>query len=240
MSENEAHTESCSACAADIIQDKGPLWKQRATATATVSLVLLFIGLVLEFRFSQQNLAHILYLGVIAIAGYRIFRNAVLALLRKRVEMNLLMSVAAVGAFLTGHAEEGASVIFLFFVAEYLEGYAAQRAQRSVSSLLKLSPEMALVKKDDKEIQMHVHDVSVGETILVKPGDRIPLDGIVSSGNSSVNESLLTGESIPVQKEIENQVYAGTINADGFLEVKVTKKADETMIAQVVRLVREA
>ncbi len=240
MSENEAHTEACSACATHTIEEKAPIWKQHDIAKATISFILLSIGLVLEFQFSQQTPAHILYLGVIAVAGYSIFRNAVLALIQKRVEMNLLMSVAAAGAFLTGHAEEGASVIFLFFIAEFLEDYAAQRARRSVSSLLKLSPEMALVKGEGQEIQMHVHDVSVGEIVLVKPGERIPLDGIVSAGNSSVNESPLTGESVPAQKEIGSQVYAGTINVDGFLEAKVTKKADESMIAQVVRLVREA
>ena len=108
-------------------------------AIAAISGVLLFLGLILEFRFSQVIYAHALYVIVIAIAGYRIFRNAFSALLQRRFEMNLLMSIAAVGAFLIGHAEEGASVIFLFFVAEFLEDYAAQRARSSVTALLKLA-----------------------------------------------------------------------------------------------------
>ena len=181
-----------------------------------------------------------LYLVVMGVAGYRIYKNALTDLLHKRVEMNLLMSIAAVGAFLIGHAEEGASVIFLFFTAEFLEDYSVQRARNSVTSLLKLAPEEALVRRNGNEVRMHVHDISIGELILVKPGEKVPLDGVVTAGSSGVNESPLTGESVPVSKKIGSQVYAGTINLDGFLEAKVTKRSDETQIAKVAKLVQAA
>jgi Cd2+/Zn2+-exporting ATPase len=239
MSENDVHEDACSACSTEINEDQ-PQSNHLTIAIAAISGVLLAIGLVLEFALSQQIYAHLLYLVVMGVAGYRIYKNALADLLHKRVEMNLLMSIAAIGAFLIGHAEEGASVIFLFFTAEFLEDYSVQRARNSVTALLKLAPEEALVRRDGNEVRMHVHDISIGESILVKPGEKVPLDGVVTDGSSGVNESPLTGESVPVSKTIGSQVYAGTINLDGFLEARVTKRSDETQIAKVAKLVQEA
>jgi len=239
MSENDVHEDACSACSTEIHEDQ-PQSNHLTIAIAAISGVLLAIGLVLEFEVSQQIYAYLLYLVIMGVAGYRIFKNALTDLLHKRVEMNLLMSIAAVGAFLIGHAEEGASVIFLFFTAEFLEDYSVQRARNSVTSLLRLAPEEALVRRNGNEVRMHVHDISIGESILVKPGEKVPLDGVVTAGSSGVNESPLTGESVPVTKKIGSQVYAGTINLDGFLEVDVTKRSDETQIAKVAKLVQEA
>ncbi len=239
MSENDTHEDACSACSTEIDEDQ-PHSNRLTISIAASSGILLAIGLVLEFELSQQFYGHLLYLVVMGVAGYRIYKNALTDLLHKRVEMNLLMSIAAVGAFLIGHAEEGASVIFLFFTAEFLEDYSVQRARNSVTSLLRLAPEEALVRRNGNEVRMHVHDISIGETILVKPGEKVPLDGVVTDGSSGVNESPLTGESVPVSKKIGSQVYAGTINLDGFLEARVTKRSDETQIAKVAKLVQEA
>jgi Cd2+/Zn2+-exporting ATPase len=239
MKENERQGGACSHCA-NGDHEEGPESNRRTFLIVGISGILLVIGIILEFLLGLQAYAHSLYVVVMAVAGYRIFRNAFSALLHRRVEMNLLMSIAAIGAFLIGHTEEGASVIFLFFVAELLEDYSVQRARNSVTSLLKLAPEEALVKKNGVETRMHVHDVSVGETILVKPGGRVSLDGFVSSGSSEIDESSLTGESVPVSKKIGSPVYAGTANLDGFLEIEVTKRSDETLIAKVIGLVREA
>jgi Cd2+/Zn2+-exporting ATPase len=239
MSENDEHEDACSACSTEIHEDQ-PQSNRLTIAIAASSGIVLAVGLVLEFELSQQFYAHLLYLVVMGVAGYRIYKNALTDLLHKRVEMNLLMSIAAVGAFFIGHAEEGASVIFLFFTAEFLEDYSVQRARNSVTSLLRLAPEEALVRRNGIEVRTHVHDISIGELILVKPGEKVPLDGVVTGGSSGVNESPLTGESVPVSKKIGSQVYAGTINLDGFLEAKVTKHSDETQIAKVAKLVQEA
>jgi Cd2+/Zn2+-exporting ATPase len=239
MSENDVHEDACSACSTEIHEDQ-PQSNRLTIAIAAISGVLLAIGLILEFELSQLFYGHLLYLVVMGVAGYGIFKNALTNLLHKRVEMNLLMSIAAVGAFLIGHAEEGASVIFLFFAAEFLEDYSVQRARNSVTSLLRLAPEEALVRRNGIEVRTHVHDISIGECVFVKPGEKVPLDGVVTAGSSGVNESPLTGESVPVSKEIGSQVYAGTMNLDGFLEVEVTKRSDETQIAKVAKLVQEA
>jgi Cd2+/Zn2+-exporting ATPase len=239
MNESEASESACSTCSTETHETR--LQSNLPTiAIAVISAVLLAIGLVLEFELSLQLYAHTLYLVVMGVAGYRIYRNAFTALIHGRIEMNLLMSIAAIGAYLVGHVEEGASVILLFFIAEFLEDYSVQKARNSVTALLKLAPEEALVKRNGVETRMHAHDVSIGQTILVKPGGRVPLDGVVSSGNSDIDESSLTGESVPVSKKIGSQVYAGTANVDGFLEIQVTKRSDETLIAKVIDLVRDA
>lgn len=239
MTENDRHKNVCSTCCCTEAHEE--IESNRITIiVATTSAIILAFGLVLEFVLFQEAYAHLLYLVVMGIAGYRIYKNAFTALIHRRIEMNLLMTIAAIGAFLIGHAEEGATVIFLFFVAEFLEDYSVQRARNSVTALLKLAPEEALVKRDGSEVRMHVHDISIGEHILVKPGEKVPLDGTVTYGSSEVNESPLTGESIPVGKSIGNKVYAGTMNLDGFLEVEVTDRSDQTQLAKVTKLVQEA
>jgi len=148
--------------------------------------------------------------------------------------------IAAVGSFFIGHGEEGATVVFLFYVAEFLEGHASERARRSIVSLMKLAPEVATVKRDGEEMEVHVHDVNMNEIIVVRPGEKIPMDGEILRGLSSVNQAPITGESVPVTKQVGDEVYAGTINNEGFLEIKVTKRSDETMLSKIVKLVEEA
>ena len=158
----------------------------------------------------------------------------------RRLNINFLISIAAIGAFVIGHGEEGAAVILLFFIAEFLEDYAAERARKSVASLLKLAPEMATIRENGKEVKVHVNDIKVDGILIVKPGDKIALDGIVIKGTSSVNQAPITGESMPVPKVEGNDVFAGTINEEGYLEIKVTKRSDQTTLSKIVRIVEEA
>jgi len=144
---------------------------------------------------------------------------------------------AAAGAFAIGHGEEGAAVMLLFFVAEFLEDYAGDRARQEVGSLLRLAPETAVLLREGREFVVHVHEVGVGEEVAVRPGEKIPLDGIVVSGLSSVNQAPLTGESVPVVKTVGDAVFAGTINEDGYLEIRVTNRSDETTLSRIVQLV---
>jgi Cd2+/Zn2+-exporting ATPase len=232
--------KSCSVCATDIFEEREPLWRQKKILIILTAGIILAVGLYFEFLSKQHMLAQILFLVVVTVSGYNIIKKSVLSVLKKRLDMNFLMSIAAVGAFLIGHGEEGAAVIFLFFIAEFLEDYAAERARKSVASLLKLAPETAVVKRNGKEITVHTHEVEVKELIVVKPGDRIPLDGVVIKGVSSVNQAPITGESMPVAKEKGSNVFAGTINQEGYLEIRVTKKSDETMLSKIVKLVERA
>ncbi|KPQ43570.1 MAG: copper-exporting ATPase [Candidatus Methanoperedens nitroreducens] len=141
------HEESCSSCATDIFEEKPSIWKQRSTLIIALSSVLLTLGLYIEFVLGMQLQANILYLMVTVVSGYSIMKKGLLALLKKRLDMNFLMTIAAVGAFSIGHGEEGASVVYLFFIAEFLEDYAGERARKSIGALIKLAPETAGCKE---------------------------------------------------------------------------------------------
>ncbi|MFQ5836839.1 MAG: heavy metal translocating P-type ATPase [Candidatus Bathyarchaeia archaeon] len=237
--EHNNDEKSCSLCATDVFEEKQSLWKRKKVATIIASATLLSLGLSIEFLLNEQVPATILFLAVVAVSGYQIVRKGLSSLLKKRLDMNLLMTIAAAGAFLIGHGEEGATVIFLFYIAEFLEDYAVEKTGKSVGALMKLAPESAIVKKDGKEVSVHVHEVSPEETILVRPGERIPLDGVIKKGFSLVNQAPITGESIPVSKQVGDEVYAGTLNGQGLLEIQVTKRAEETMISKIVQLVEK-
>jgi len=224
-----------------LLRKNSPYGKERKkVVTIIASATLLSLGLSIKFLLNEQAPATILFLAVVAVSGYQIVRRGLSSLLKKRLDMNLLMTLAAAGAFLIGHGEEGATVIFLFYIAEFLEDYAVEKTRRSVGALMKLAPELAIVKKDGKEVSVHVHEVGPKETILVRPGERIPLDGVAEKGFSLVNQAPITGESMPVSKQVGDEVYAGTLNGEGLLEIQVTKRIEETMISKIVQLVEKA
>ncbi len=239
--DNHPDEESCRLCAGDFFEEKEPLWKRKQVIFGIAAAVFLAIGLVCEFLISQNLLAQVAFLLVVALSGKDILKRAVKSVFKKkRLDMNCLMSIAALGAFLIGHGEEGAAVMFLFFIAESLEEYAADRARRSISELLKLAPETAQVKKAGKEVELDVHNVEVGDVVVVRPGEKIPLDGEIIKGSSSINQAPITGESMPVEKATGDEVYAGTINQEGYLEIKVTKKSEEGILSKIAKMVEEA
>ena len=241
MPENHVSEESCSACATDIFEEKEPFWKQKEVIIISVAAAIFLIGVYLEAGRSQHVLAQIAFLAATVIAGYSIIKKGLLGVIRKhRLDMNLLMTIAAAGAFAIGHGEEGAAVMLLFFIAEFLEDYAGDRARQEVGSLLRLAPETAVVVREGREIAVHAHEVEVGEVVVVKPGEKVPLDGVITSGISSLNQAALTGESAPVVKTVGDTAFAGTICEDGYLEVRVTKRSDETILSRIVQLVDEA
>ncbi|HEX7628214.1 MAG TPA: cation-translocating P-type ATPase, partial [Candidatus Methanoperedens sp.] len=238
--EKDDHEGSCSSCATDIFEEKPPLWKQRKIRIIALSSVLLVLGLSIEYVTGTTALSHILFLFVGVISGYSIAKKGISSLLKKRLDMNFLMTIAAVGAFSIGYGEEGASVLYLFFIAEFLEDYAGERARKSIGALVKLAPETAIVIRDGKEVNMHVHDVNINDITAVRPGEKIPLDGIVINGESSINQAAITGESMPVHKKTGDSVYAGTLNEHGYIEIITTKRSEDTVVSKIVRLVEEA
>lgn len=151
-----------------------------------------------------------------------------------------LMTIAAVGAVIIGASEEAAAVVFLFLVGELLEGVAARRARASIQNLATLVPKTAFVERNGAVGEVPAESLSVGAVILVRPGDRIAADGEIVAGESAVDEAPVTGESVPVRKKAGDAVFAGTINADAVLRVKVTAAAADNTIARVVKLVEEA
>ncbi|HCL97707.1 MAG TPA: cadmium-translocating P-type ATPase [Verrucomicrobiales bacterium] len=173
--------------------------------------------------------------------GMLVFPAAWKALLKFKLDMNVLMTVAVIGAWIIGEHAEGAAVVFLFALSEWLEGLSAERAKNAVRSLMSLTPDTALRKSTDGEIEeVQASSVLEGDLILVRSGQRIPLDGEVTSGRSVVNQAPITGESVPVEKEEGDDVYAGTVNGEGSLEVKVTKLAADSTLSRITRLVEEA
>jgi Cd2+/Zn2+-exporting ATPase len=204
------------------------------------SAILLAIGLYLNFFTDQKLLPELLFLAVAVISGFDIVPHGIRSLLKGKFSISFLITIAAIGAFLIGEGAEGASVIFLFFIAEYLEDYAGERARRSIGALIKLTPETAVVKRGSESFELHAHAVDIDEIVVVKPGDKIPLDGIVVNGTSSLNQAAITGESIPVTKKEGDLVFAGTINKEGYLEFKVTKRSDETVLSKIIELVKES
>ncbi|MCT9000463.1 heavy metal translocating P-type ATPase [Chelativorans intermedius] len=160
---------------------------------------------------------------------------------RLRPDINLLMVIAVAGAIVIGEWFEAATVAFLFALSLALESWSVGRARRAVSALLDLAPPTVRVKANDgTEREVPAADVAVGSRFVVNPGERIPLDGHVVAGQSSVNQAPITGESVPVAKEEDAEVFAGTINGDGALEIESTKAAEDTTLARIIRMVEEA
>lgn len=209
--------------------------------TVASSGVLLIIGLILGWTDNGGLLEEILLFVSILLAGSLVFPKAFGSLKRKTLDMNVLMTVAVIGAICIKEYSEAAAVVFLFSLSELLESLSVQRARRAIQELLKLSPQKAnLIKSDGTVVEKEVSEIGVSEIIRVKAGENIPMDGVVVAGSSSVNQAPLTGESMPVAKIVGELVYAGTINQEGSLEVKVTKLFSDNKISQVIKLVEEA
>ncbi|WP_235818034.1 heavy metal translocating P-type ATPase [Brucella thiophenivorans] len=154
--------------------------------------------------------------------------------------IEMLMTIAAIGAVIIGATEEAAAVVFLFLVGELLEGVAAGKARASIQSLTTLVPKIAFLESNGSTKEVPAEELKVGDVIAVRPGDRMPADGEIIAGESAIDEAPVTGESTPVGKAVGDNIFAGTINGDGVLRVRVTAAAEDNTIARVVRLVEEA
>ncbi|MES1241217.1 MAG: heavy metal translocating P-type ATPase [Acidobacteriota bacterium] len=185
--------------------------------------------------------ARVLY-GIAILAGvWTVLPKAWFALRRFRPDMNLLMVIAVLGAVAIGEWFEGATVAFLFALSLALESWSVGRARRAVAALMDLAPQMARVRQPDGgEKEVPAEQVEAGTVFVVKPGERVPLDGRVVAGTSAVNQAPITGESVPVDKAEGADVFAGTINGDGALEVQSTKRAEDSTLAHIIRMVEEA
>ena len=201
-----------------------------------------FTGASLLFQWQNLIAPYGKAAAVVAIiaGGWFIFPKAIRALRHASLDMNVLMSVAVIGAAWIGEWTEAAAVVFLFALSELLEGFSVGRARRAIQSLLELTPDTALVKRGDQIQEVRVEEVALEETLIIKSGARVPLDGVVTSGESAINQAPITGESMPVEKKSGDTVFAGTINGEGSLEVKVTKASTDTTLAKIIKLVGEA
>ena len=225
----------------ELFAEGKPLIANRPVQIILASGLLFVLGHVFEWLSFSPIIVNVAYMLCAIIAGYEIAILAYKSLVnRHTIGPAMLVCIACVASFIIGHPEEGAAVTFLYYIAEFLEDYAEHKAKRSIKSLVEIAPDTARVKVGDKEEIRNVDEVDIGDIVIVKPGDKIPLDGEVISGSSSVNQASITGESVPVLKEVGDNVFSGTVNEDGYLEVKVTTAAKDSVISKIVTLVKRS
>lgn len=226
---------------ADRVPEQASWWQTRGRLMLVLVAGVLWAGsLAADHLLGLRWLAAVLAIGTIATGGRYIVPRGIRAALNRALDMNFLMSVAAVGALAIGEYGEAASAMFLFAVAQLLESRSMDRARNAIRGLMDLSPAQATVLRDGVEIRVPVEQVGVGETVIVRPGEKIPVDGEIRAGRSGVNQAPITGESLPVDKEPGDGVFAGTLNGDGALEVSSTRPASDSTLARIIHSVEEA
>ncbi|WP_143093502.1 HAD-IC family P-type ATPase, partial [Parageobacillus thermantarcticus] len=218
-----------------------PFWKQKENIKVYISAVLLVISWFLGKQYGEEHFfATIGYAAAILIGGYSLFIKGFKNLVRLNFDMNTLMTVAILGAAAIGEWGEGATVVILFAISEALERYSMDKARQSIESLMDIAPKEALIRRGNEEMMVPVDDIQVGDIMIVKPGQKLAMDGIIIKGTSTLNQAAITGESVPVAKTVGDEVFAGTLNEEGLLEVKVTKRVEDTTLSKIIHLVEEA
>ena len=219
----------------DVEQSKKPL------GIFAIGIVLLAFGYALEmFNVVNPLVSQIIFLIPIIYVGRHIIIEGIEHLFKGEVKIELLITIATFGAFLLQSGEEGAMLMILFYLGEYLEHYSLNKSKSSLIELVKLTPDTAMVKHGDHEHQKPVADIAIGDVVVVRPGDKIPVDGIIVEGTTSVNQASITGESLAVSKSIGDEVYASTINEDGYIEIEVNKDNDDTIFAKIIELIKNS
>ncbi|OYR48641.1 cation-translocating P-type ATPase [Halorubrum sp. Ea8] len=228
------------------------VWTTPRAKKTWLGAVLVVGGLLFEFVLTGSNpavasvlgvpltLADVLFVGAVAASGIPVVRGGYYSALNQSLDIDLLMGTAIVAATGIGYFVEAATLAVLFSVAELLEDYAMDRARDSLRELMELSPDEATVRREGGETTVPTDDVAVGETVIVRPGEKVPLDGTVIEGESAVDESPITGESVPVDKAPGDEAFAGAINEEGYLEIEVTSTAGDSTLSRIIELVQGA
>jgi len=198
------------------------------------------IGMALEFARVDHRVVVAAYIAAIASGGVYSVRRAIHAARSLALDINVLMLVAVCGAMVLGQWSEGACVVFLFALAQLLEARSMERARGAIRALMDLTPSVALVRREGVEREMAIDDVRIGDVVVVRPGEKIPLDGSVAAGVSHVNQAPVTGESLPVEKQPGDEVFAGTINGRAALDVRVDRLRGDSTLARIIHLVEKA
>lgn len=216
-------------------------WERRKHLILTI---ISGVFILTAFGFSWAGYPHgvtdPLYILAMLTGGYFIARKGLMALRTLSLDMNFLMTVAVIGAAIIEEWLEGATIMFLFSVANILQNYTMNRARNAIRSLMELSPNEVVVRRNGREESAPVEEIQIGERIIFRPGERIGLDGRVTEGTSYVNQAPITGESMPVEKKPGDIVFAGTINQKGSLEVEVTHAYKDTTLSKIIHMVEEA
>lgn len=223
-------------------QPNTPYWRNNQYVLPTfVSLLMLVLGLLTEHMDLSIPLSTAFFLVGIVLGGSLPAKNGIAVLIKTReLDMNILMSLAVLGAAAIGEFEEAVTVVFLFSLGNALQGYTLDKTRHSLQTLMDLTPPQAVAVREGREMTLPVEELTIGDTIIVRPGERIAMDGKVIEGFSSVNQASITGESVPVEKNLGDEVYAGTINERGAMQIRVTHLAKDNTISRIIAMVEEA
>ena len=241
-SKNEC-SGGCACCDSDILEniDEEKEQSKKPLIIFIIGIVIIAIGYLLQlFTKTPIVITQIIYLIAVIIVGKNIIIYGVKQLTHRKIKIQLLVTIATIGAFFLSSGEEGALLMTLFYLGEYIEEYSLNKSKSSLVKLVKLTPDKAMVKHGDHHHEKETSEINVGDVVIVKPGDKIPVDGVIIKGQSSINQSSITGESIPVAKSIDDEVYASTINEEGYLEIKVTKESENTIFAKIIELIKNS
>ncbi|MEQ8174055.1 MAG: heavy metal translocating P-type ATPase [Syntrophomonadaceae bacterium] len=227
---------------APVQEDRFSFWRSNRYARSTIiSAAFLLTAALLQSLGAPALPTKIVYfMGIIA-GAYLPARMGLTVLWNTyELDMNILMTLASIGAVAIGQYQEGAVVVFLFALGNTLQAYTMDKTRNSIRSLMQLSPDEALVRRNGNELNISTRDIKIDDIVIVRPGERIPMDGQVVSGSSAVDQSAITGESIPVDKNVGDHVFAGTLNTFGALEVKVNRLVSDTTLHRIIHMVEEA
>jgi Cd2+/Zn2+-exporting ATPase len=242
----DASALDCSCCAEtgaatpDMSPEQNPWARHGRLTLAVVAGVLWASSLGAAYLLGSRSAGAVLAIGAMVAGGWYIVPRGIRATLSGALDMNALMSIAALGALLIGEYEEAATALFLFAVAQLLESRSMERARHAVRALMDLSPAEATVLRDGREQRVRAAAVEVGEIVVVRPGEMIAVDGDITAGRSAVDQAAITGESVPVEKQPGDEVFAGTFNGAGALEVRSTRPASGTTLARIIHSVADA
>ncbi len=204
------------------------------------SLALLGLSISLELITDYVLLSQALAVASILLSGSEILKEAIEDVLSKRITANILMIVAGIASFFILHGQEGAMAILLYAIAEYLEELTTEKSKNAIKELLELAPDDALLKIDDSYEKVPTESVKIGEIIGIKPGMKAPLDGIIVKGKSYFDESAITGESLPIFKKENDEIFAASINSDSFVDIKVIRESSNTVVAKIAESIKLA
>jgi len=219
---------------------KRPWWQNARTLATFASGILFMVATVMSWTATAAGYINYLFGLAALIGGFHAARSGLYGLRALSFDMNVLMTAAVLGAAAIGEWHEGAMVAVLFSLGNTLQNYTLDKTRNSIRALMELAPLEATVKRGSKEIRLPVEKIGVGDVIIVKPGERIAMDGVIRSGASAINEATITGESLPAEKTAGDMVYAGTVLEHGAIEITVTRSADDSTLVRITRLVEEA
>lgn len=234
---------SCSTCACDVAleeEEDESFFEKHFWYFIIPSAIILGFSIFLEF-FTDLAILSQIFAGIsIILSSYSVVSEAIEDITHKRITANILMVIAAVAAFFIFHGQEGATAILLYSIAEHLEEITTEKSKRAIRALLELAPDEALLKVDNDYKTVPTSEIKIDDIIGIKPGMKAPLDGIILNGSAYIDESAITGESVPVFKQKDDEVYAASIITDSFLDIRVDKEPSNTVVAQIAQSIQNA